>query len=185
MRIGQIPEALKFTKAHEQHIRKTEPNFLSYFSSWASNPDRRLSKTLRDRFLAEYNQRTREVSGAEGGFGSGSSHATTTNVEIQRKNVPVAIASMEDWIWLQLVLVKETDPALDHPVTNNNSSVSSTHDRYGLEEFAQVIAKYGESHFDPNGNRPLMYFRVLLMSGQFEKVCKSITHSVYMGEQTN
>jgi hypothetical protein len=26
---------------------------------------------------------------------------------------------------------------------------------------------------------------VLLMSGQFEKVCKSITHSVYMGEQTN
>ncbi|PLW37232.1 hypothetical protein PCASD_15347 [Puccinia coronata f. sp. avenae] len=166
MRIGQIPEALKFTKAHEQHIRKTKPNFLSYFSSWASNPDRRLSKTLRDQFLAEYNQRTREVSGAEGGFGAGSSHATTTNVdpfkhavykiigriEIQSKNVPVAIASMEDWIWLQLVLVKETDPALDHPVTNNNSSVLSTHDRYCLEEFAQVIAKYGESHFDPNGN---------------------------------
>ncbi|PLW33624.1 hypothetical protein PCANC_23913 [Puccinia coronata f. sp. avenae] len=185
MRIGQIPEALKFTKAHEQHIRKTEPNFLSYFSSWVSNPDRRLSKTLRDQFLAEYNQRTREVSGAEGGFGAGSSHATTTNVdpfkhavykiigriEIQSKNVPVAIASMEDWIWLQLVLVKETDPALNHPVTNNNSSVSSTHDCYCLEEFAQVIPKYGESHFDPNGNRPLMYFRVLWMSGQFEKAC--------------
>jgi len=185
LRIGQIPEALKFTKTYEQHIRKTEPNFLSYFSSWASSPDRRLSKTLRDRFLAEYNQRTREVSGAEGGFGSGSSHATTANVdpfkhavykiigriEIQRKNVPVAIASMEDWIWLQLVLVKETDPALDHPVSSYNNSISSTQDRYGLEEFAQVIAKYGESHFDPNGNRPLMYFRVLLMSGQFEKAC--------------
>ncbi|KAA1064636.1 hypothetical protein PGT21_010162 [Puccinia graminis f. sp. tritici] len=185
LRIGQISEAVKFTKTYEQHIRKTEPNFLSYFSSWASSPDRRLSKTLRDRFLAEYNQRTREVSGAEGGFGSGTSHATAANVdpfkhavykiigriEIQRKNVPVAIASMEDWVWLQLVLVKETDPALDHPVSSNNSSISSNHERYGLEEFAQVISKYGESHFDPNGNRPLMYFRVLLMSGQFEKAC--------------
>ncbi|OAV94325.1 hypothetical protein PTTG_03009 [Puccinia triticina 1-1 BBBD Race 1] len=185
LRIGQVSEALKFTKSFEQHIRKTEPNFLSYFSSWASSSDRRLSKTLRDRFLAEYNQRTREVSGAEGGFGSGTSHATTANVdpfkhavykiigriEIQRKNVPVAIASMEDWVWLQLVLVKETDPALDHPVSSNNNSISSAQDRYGLEEFAQVIAKYGENHFDPNGNRPLMYFRVLLMSGQFEKAC--------------
>ncbi|KAH9444949.1 hypothetical protein MJO29_013096 [Puccinia striiformis f. sp. tritici] len=185
LRIGQVAEALKFTKGYEQHIRKTEPNFLSYFSSWASSPDRRLSKTLRDRFLAEYNQRTREVSGAEGGFGSGSSHPTTTNVdpfkhavykiigriEIQRKNVPVAIASMEDWVWLQLALVKETDPNLDHPFSGNNNSISSAHDRYGLDEFAQVISKYGESHFDPNGNRPLMYFRVLLMSGQFEKAC--------------
>jgi nuclear pore complex protein Nup93 len=196
LRIGQISEAVKFTKTYEQHIRKTEPNFLSYFSSWASSPDRRLSKTLRDRFLAEYNQRTREVSGAEGGFGSGNSHATAANVdpfkhavykiigriEIQRKNVPVAIASMEDWVWLQLVLVKETDPALDHAVSSNNSSISSTHERYGLEEFAQVISKYGESHFDPNGNRPLMYFRVLLMSGQFEKVCKSIGNPVDLGK---
>ncbi|PLW28857.1 hypothetical protein PCASD_20063 [Puccinia coronata f. sp. avenae] len=249
MRIGQIPEDLKFTKAHEQHIRKTEPNFLSYFSSWASNPDRRLSKTLRDQFLAEYNQRTQENRNSKqerptaginrsntaaravleqpcstGGrtdtvrpkreptgqtdlsdrsrlvlcnrsqeligqacptrrqmLRSDSACPTTgrtrlfehrSNCRVRPVNagsVPVAIASMEDWIWLQLVLVKETDPALDHPVTNNNSSVSSTHDRYCLEEFAQVIAKYGESHFDPNGNRPLMYFRVLLMSGQFEK----------------
>ncbi|KAI9629828.1 hypothetical protein KEM48_012554 [Puccinia striiformis f. sp. tritici PST-130] len=147
LRIGQVAEALKFTKGYEQHIRKTEPNFLSYFSSWASSPDRRLSKTLRDRFLAEYNQRHE-------------SHPTTTNVdpfkhavykiigriEIQRKNVPVAIASMEDWVWLQLALVKETDPNLDHPFSGNNNSISSAHDRYGLDE-------------------------VLLMSGQFEKAC--------------
>lgn len=183
LRIGQIQEAVKFTKTYEQHIRKTEPNFLSYLSSWASSPQNRLSKTLRDRFLVEYNQRIREVNGAEGGFGSRltSQHSATTNVdpfkhavykiigrvEIQRKNVPVAIASTEDWIWLQLILVKESDQ--DHQLPNSSSSISATHDRYGLEEFGQVITKYGENHFDPNGNRPLMYFRVLLMSGQFEK----------------
>lgn len=150
-------------------------------------------------FLAEYNQRIREVGAgvSEGiGFGMGSSHnlhqlvTSTTNmvdpfkhavykiigrVEIQRKNVPVAIANMEDWIWLQLALVREPDhpstTLTENSISNHhiNNTSSSTHDRYGLDEFAQVISKYGESHFDPNSNRPLMYFRVLLMSGQFEK----------------
>ncbi|WAQ89924.1 hypothetical protein PtA15_11A616 [Puccinia triticina] len=44
---------------------------------------------------------------------------------------------MEDWVWLQLVLVKETEPALNYPVSSNNSSISSAQDSYGLEEFAQ------------------------------------------------
>ncbi|MBW0496005.1 hypothetical protein O181_035720 [Austropuccinia psidii MF-1] len=184
LRIGHVPEAVQFTKNNEQNIRKTEPNFLSYFSSWASSTDHRLSKSLRDRFLAEYNQKVREVGSLEGSFGSASGRATANidpfkhavykiigRVEIQRKNVPVAVASMEDWIWLQLELVKETDNVLDHlPASSINSSPgASTHDRYSLEEFGQVISRYGESHFDHHGNRPLMYFRVLLMSGQFEK----------------
>lgn len=182
-----MSDAVQFAKSQEQQIRKTEPNFLSYFTSWSTSPDRRLSKSLRDRFLAEYNQRVREVSGGDSGFGVGMNHMNTANaatnvdpfkhavykiigrVEIQRKNVPVAIASMEDWIWLQLVLVREVDQAVEHHMTSGISTTASTHDRYGLDDFGQVIAKYGESHFDPNGNRPLMYFRVLLMSGQFEK----------------
>ncbi|KAG0141236.1 hypothetical protein CROQUDRAFT_664119 [Cronartium quercuum f. sp. fusiforme G11] len=185
LRIGQAADAVQFAKSQETQIRKTEPNFLSYFTSWSTSPDRRLSKTLRDRFLAEYNQRVREVIGSDGGFG-GASNAlnSATNVdpfklavykiigrvEIQRRNVPVAIASMEDWIWLQLVLVREADQALDSQhISGGNTTSSSSHDRYGLDDFGQVIAKYGESHFDPNGNRPMMYFRVLLMSGQFEK----------------
>ncbi|CAH7689668.1 Nup93/Nic96-domain-containing protein [Phakopsora pachyrhizi] len=187
LRIGHHQDAIQFTKSQEQQLRKTEPNFLSYFSSWVNSSDLRLTKTLRDRFLAEYNQRIREVSGADAGFGNSLSQVHTAKVdpfkhvvykiigrvEIQRKNVPVAIASMEDWIWLQLALVNEPDepqPQSNQAHPNTQSSTgSNSQDRYGLEDFGQVITKYGESHFDPNGNRPLMYFRVLLMSGQFEK----------------
>ncbi|KAH9822442.1 Nup93/Nic96-domain-containing protein [Melampsora americana] len=187
LRIGQVSESVQFAKTQETQIRKTEPNFLSYFTSWSNSSDKRLSKTLRDRFLAEYNQRIREVS-SDGGFGVGTSNTMNSTsqvdpfklavykiigrVELQRRNVPVAISSMEDWIWLQLVLVREVDQVMDHHqnlTSSTHSSISLSHDRYGLEDFGQVIAKYGESHFDPNGNRPLMYFRVLLMSGQFEK----------------
>ncbi|EGG02530.1 uncharacterized protein MELLADRAFT_22892, partial [Melampsora larici-populina 98AG31] len=178
LRIGQVTEAVQFAKSQETQIRKTEPNFLSYFTSWSTSTDKRLTKTLRDRFIAEYNQRIREVS-SDGGLSSNpidpfklAIYKIIGRVELQRRNVPIAISSMEDWIWLQLVLVRELDQVVDHQHHHHlsNSNNPSSFDKYGLDDFAQVIAKYGETHFDPNGNRPLMYFRVLLMSGQFEKV---------------
>jgi len=44
------------------------------------------------------------------------------------------------------------------------------HERYGLKELGKVLRRFGESHFSPGGKRPLLYFQVLVLSGQFELV---------------
>jgi len=44
------------------------------------------------------------------------------------------------------------------------------HEKYGLKELGKVLRRFGEGHFSPGGKRPLLYFQVLLLSGQFELV---------------
>lgn len=61
---------------------------------------------------------------------------------------------------MQLYMVRETEAAGEGP-----------HERYTLRDLSKLLLKFGESHFDPKGNKPLDYFRVLLLSGQFERVC--------------
>lgn len=80
-------------------------------------------------------------------------------MEISRRNVPGVTQTTEDWLWFQLSLIRENEAAGEAP-----------HERYGLRDLGRVLVKFGEAHFDPKGNRPVLYFQVLLLSGQFERV---------------
>lgn len=74
--------------------------------------------------------------------------------EVEKRNIPTVIRTTEDYLWLELVLVHE-----------------SVHDkRYKLADVQKKVVAYGSSHFDPNGKNPWFYFKVLLLSLQFERV---------------
>ncbi|KAJ1732278.1 nuclear pore complex subunit [Coemansia sp. Benny D160-2] len=82
---------------------------------------------------------------------------------IGRGNVPKkataeAIQTTEDYMWAGLVLIRDAD----------SISASSGHPRSTLEALQTLIVKYGAAHFDPSGNSPLLYLRVLLLCGLFE-----------------
>jgi nuclear pore complex protein Nup93 len=158
LRSGHAKEALAFATENEAALQKLEKSFVPYFKAWLDSPDRRLPKLLRDRFLSEYNQRIRYLTDTSDPY-KHALYKLIGRVEINRRNVPGVTQTTEDWLWFQLSLVRETEGQGEAP-----------HEKYGLRDLAAVLLKFGEAHFDPKGTRPLLYFQVLLLSGQFERV---------------
>ncbi|KAI8319058.1 NIC-domain-containing protein [Martensiomyces pterosporus] len=81
---------------------------------------------------------------------------------IGRGNVPKKAAvevtqTTEDYLWVHLALVRDAEKI-----------VAAGHARSTLEDLQATMLKFGPAHFDPNGNNPLLYFRVLLLCGLFE-----------------
>lgn len=70
-----------------------------------------------------------------------------------RRAVPLVTATTEDWLWFQLAMLDEEDNG-------------------GLRGLAEVVMGYGERHFEgTNKVKRGMWARVLLIGGQFERVC--------------
>ncbi|GAA5917547.1 hypothetical protein JCM8208_005072 [Rhodotorula glutinis] len=171
LRSGHAKEALAFATENEQAIQKLEKSFVPYFKAWLDAPDRRLPKLLRDRFLAEYNQRIRYLTDTSDPY-KHALYKLVGRVEISRRNVPGVTQTTEDWLWFQLSLVRETEGQGEAP-----------HEKYGLRDLAAVLRKFGEAHFDPKGSRPLLYFQILLLSGQFERAIAFLQqHSHYQAD---
>ncbi|GAA5938812.1 linker nucleoporin NIC96 [Sporobolomyces koalae] len=161
LRAGHSKEALEFAIENERAIEGLEKSFVAYFKAWLDSPDRRLPKLLRDRFLAEYNQRIRYTSSSSDPYKQ-ALYKLIGRVELNRRNVAGVTQTTEDWLWFQLSLIREEGG------TNDTRQQEGAFEQYGSQELATVLRKFGESHFDPKGNRPLLYFQVLLISGQFE-----------------
>ncbi|KWU41638.1 NIC-domain-containing protein [Rhodotorula sp. JG-1b] len=171
LRSGHAKEALAFATENEAALQKLEKSFVPYFKAWLDSPDRRLPKLLRDRFLSEYNQRIRYLTDTSDPY-KHALYKLIGRVEINRRNVPGVTQTTEDWLWFQLSLVRETEGQGEAP-----------HEKYGLRDLAAVLLKFGEAHFDPKGTRPLLYFQVLLLSGQFERAIAFLQqHSQYQAD---
>ncbi|SCV71462.1 BQ2448_3050 [Microbotryum intermedium] len=161
LRAGHPKEALAFATENEAQIQKLEKSFVAYLKAWLDSPDQRLPKLLRDRFLSEYNQRIRYLTDTSDPY-KHALYKLIGRVEINRRNLPGVTQTTEDWLWFQLSLVREAD-------VGGTIGTEAPHERYGLRDLAKVLVKFGEAHFDPKGNRPMLYFQVLLLSGQFER----------------
>jgi nuclear pore complex protein Nup93 len=79
--------------------------------------------------------------------------------EVEKMGIPIVIKTTEDYMWLELSLIRDNV---------NEESYSS--ERFRLSDFQQKIASCGPMHFDPHGNNPWFYFKILLLSLQFERV---------------
>ncbi|EPQ25972.1 uncharacterized protein PFL1_06427 [Pseudozyma flocculosa PF-1] len=161
LRVGKTSEALDCAADNENRIRATDPSFLAYFKAWADSPERRLPRLLRDRFVAEYNSRFRSIPEGHDPYKL-SLYKLIGRIDVAKKFPTLLASSTENWLWLQLSMVRE---ALD----DESDAQDSVRDRYTLADLGAKLEKYGEAHFDPKGNRPLHYFQILLLCGQFEK----------------
>ncbi|GAA5858920.1 hypothetical protein JCM8547_007156 [Rhodosporidiobolus lusitaniae] len=176
LRVGAPSEALAFATSQESTLSTLEKAFLPYLKAYLDSPSRRLPKLLRDRFLAEYNQRIRYLTDTSDPY-KHALYKLIGRVEIQRRNVPGVTSTTEDWLWFQLALVREPSGAA------GGEEQEAPHERYGLRDLAAVLRKFGEQHFDPKGTRPLLYFQVLLLSGQFERAVAFLQqHQAYQAD---
>lgn len=169
LRAGKAQEALQFAQDHEAAFARLEKGFVPYFKAWLDSPERRLPKALRDRFLTEFNQRIRYSSSSTDPY-KFALYKLIGRLELNRKNVPGVTLKTEDWLWFQLSLVRES---VDDPA----------HEEYGLDELARVLVGFGERHFDPKGNKPMLYTQILLLCGQFERAVAFLyAHSAYQAD---
>ncbi|KAI8612592.1 Nup93/Nic96-domain-containing protein, partial [Chytriomyces sp. MP71] len=63
--------------------------------------------------------------------------------------------SVEDYLWLQLMLVRE--------------DATGVAERSTLRDMSRAMRAFGEAHFSPGGRAPHVYFLVLLLVGEFER----------------
>ncbi|KAI9505888.1 Nup93/Nic96-domain-containing protein, partial [Coemansia spiralis] len=143
-RCGYTEELLKYALEMEDIITDSDPGFVAHLKAFLDK-----SPSIRSEIPVT-------ASSLEDPF-----KATLYKV-LGRGNVPKkataeVIQTTEDYMWSNLALIREAD-----------TIVAAGHPRSTLEALQSLMLKFGPTHFDPNGNNPLLYFRVLLLCGLFE-----------------
>jgi nuclear pore complex protein Nup93 len=162
VRCGLTSEALAYAKSHQAYLDgTTDCYFSSYLSAWLSSPDGYLPKAFRDRLLTEWNGHIRDILAdprmpPRGDVFKYTLYKLIGRCEMSTKTVRCdqVIASTDDYLWLQLMMVKED-------TTKNEVS----YERYTLQDFATKMVGYGPSYFKTVG----VYFMVLVLCGEFER----------------
>lgn len=157
LRSGHIDDAVTLAEEAEYAMPRNDKAFVAWLRQWRQN-DLRLPRDQRDRFIAEFNKRIRNTAEKGDPFRY-AVWKIVGRAELSKKTVAGVTDTLEDWMWMQLHLVKE-------PV---QGAVEAASDKYTLNDLGANVIKYGESHFDPKGLRPLLFLQFLLLAGQFER----------------
>ena len=155
-RCGYLREAYNFASQYEFHLLKSEPNFVAYLKAFIETEDNFLTGTLRAQIQSDYSQRL--IVGNQDPF-----KMTLLKVlgccDLSKKTIPEVITTTQDYIWLQLWLIKEGG---QESVTSTSSS------QYNLSSLQKLVLDFGPKHFNPKNNNPIQYFETLLTVGLFE-----------------
>lgn len=152
-RCGFLREAYHFASQFEFHLLKSEPNFIAYLKAFIETEDNFISGTLKAQIQSDYSQRL--IIGNQDPF-----KMTLLKIlgrcDLSKKTVPEVITTTQDYIWLQLWLIKEGQDSL------------STSSSYNLAALQKLVLDFGPKHFNPKNNNPVQYFETLLTVGLFE-----------------
>ena len=91
------------------------------------------------------------------------------NVDIYKYVAPTS----EDYMWLKLSVMWESTEPLPESIYGIDSQYLS------LSHFQSSLLARGEQHFNADGRRPLTYFKILLMSQQFEQALYYLIRTEY------
>ena len=152
-RCGYLREAYNFASQYEFHLLKSEPNFIAYLKAFIETEDNFLTGTLKAQIQSDYSQRL--IVGNQDPY-----KMTLLKIlgrcDLNKKTVPEVITTTQDYIWLQLWLIKDIQDA------------SSPSSNYNLASLQKLVLDFGPKHFNPKNNNPVQYFETLLVVGLFE-----------------
>ncbi|SCU78242.1 LAME_0A03840g1_1 [Lachancea meyersii CBS 8951] len=149
LRAGLAQDALEVAIANKLSFKKVEQSFLTYFKAYVSSVDRKLPNEFVTRLHTEYNQHIKNA--LDGDPFRLAVYKIIGRCDLTRKNISSITLSIEDWIWIHIMLIKE-----------NNSSDYPLYEKYDLTDFQTIVTSYGASVF--NGS----YIIVLMLSGLYE-----------------
>ncbi|KAL9540563.1 hypothetical protein MBANPS3_009615 [Mucor bainieri] len=154
VRCGYYNLALEFVEGKTQNF-SSAPEFHKAFKEFCSDPDFNISEESKTQVDHQY-QTMKYSEKAPDPF-KVLLYKIIGRCELQDKSEDT-IHMLEDALWLQLMLIRET-PEGSKPMLTE----------YRLTEFQEMINQADSSAYDKNGANPWTYFNMLLLSLQFEK----------------
>ncbi|PIA12883.1 NIC-domain-containing protein, partial [Coemansia reversa NRRL 1564] len=149
-RCGHRQELLKYALEMEDIITDSDPGFVAHLKAFLD----RASATSSTRSDIPI---TSSSSSLEDPY-KAALYKVLGRGNVPKKATQEVIQTTEDYLWTNLVLIRDADII----------AVASGHPRNTLDSLQTLMLKFGAAHFDPNGNNPLLYLRVLLLCGLFE-----------------
>lgn len=157
VRSGHPREALELAQgAYADYFRAREPNFPAALQAFLASEDGSLPGDLRGALQqrrGDYSDPFRQVL-----------VKILTRADLAHKTVPDVIKSSDDYLWLQLYLVRVGSPVPE----------ARAAEAYPLQELQASLTKLGPKYFNASGRgtatNPLKYFIVLVLSVQYEQV---------------
>ncbi|PVV00135.1 hypothetical protein BB560_005398 [Smittium megazygosporum] len=158
LRCGKLEDLSSYAFMMENAISESDSNFVGYLMNYFDSPNHTLDSYNQERISASF----------------GLMRVNANNIDpykfalfkiigrcdLSRKSIPGVVESSEDYLWHQLIMIREVD---------DSSYLSSGVSKYTLADFQTLLKGTGKKYFDPEGSSPLLYFQVLLISLQFEK----------------
>ncbi|SCU81072.1 LANO_0B01904g1_1 [Lachancea nothofagi CBS 11611] len=160
LRAGLTQDALEVAVANKLSFKKVEQSFLTYFKAYVNSKDRKLPNEYVSRLHTEYNQHIKNA--LDGDPFRLAVYKIIGRCDLTRKNVSSITLSIEDWIWIHIMLIKQ-DVSDDDPV----------YEKYDLTDFQTVVTSYGVSTFDGS------YLHVLMLTGLYEL---AVQHAMSINE---
>lgn len=149
LRAGLPQDALEVAVNNKLSFKKVEQSFLTYFKAYVTSADKLLPQEFVSRLHTEYNQHIKNALDSDP-FRL-AVYKIIGRCDLTRKNISAITMSVEDWLWVHLMLIKDSTD-VDDPV----------YERYTLTDFQNTMVSYGEARFKN------YYLQVLLLSGLYE-----------------
>lgn len=161
IRAGYIREASKYVNS-DPAFQSTDKRFVSYMSSYASSPDRKLSKHLQPMIDGEYQQRAKLAPKGSVDPYRMACYKVVGRCDLDSRNLDTVGQGIEDWLWLQFALARQPSPDEDMSGTP-----------FGLEQIQETVVEIGDKHFQ-RGQADAStaygtYFLMQILSGMFEQ----------------
>lgn len=163
LRSGLVNEAAAYVNDNITSFRNLDRNFVTYISSYATSPDRRLPRPQQDRINTEYQQRSRNAPENSLDPYRMACYKIVGRCELSKRQVDIVSQGVEDWIWLQFNLAREV-----------NRVEENAGDIFGLEELREAIREIGQRYFSKDsegagGSGYGTYFFLQILGGMYEQ----------------
>jgi len=164
LRSGHVKDAAEYVNLNINAFRGIDRAFSIYLNGYASSPDKRLKGQHQTRCANEYAQRSRNAPDGSIDPFRLACYKILGRCEVNNRSFEGLNTDINDWIWLQFNLARESDRA-----------VELANELYGLEELQVSVREIGAKHFpktpggDDNNGSFGMFFFLLVLSGMFEE----------------
>lgn len=161
LRSGYVNEAYEYA-SNDNAFLSTDKRFVSYLSQYAKSPDRKLTRKLQDMINGEYQQRSHVAPNGSQDPYRLACYKIVGRCELSRRNLEAVGQGIEDWIWLQFALARETGPMEER-----------AGEEFGLDQICETITEIGQKHFQKGQAEASggygTYFFMQVLAGMFEQ----------------
>lgn len=158
LRCGLVKEAADYVTDNAVHFRTFDRNIITYLTTYASSPDRRLDRKVQSLCNNIYSSLSKADAIDPYRVAC---YKIIGRCDLTKRSLDNVSHGVEDWIWLQFSLAREV-----------NRAEENAGEVFGLEEVRETIREIGQRHFAKEadglgGYGTFFYLQVL--GGMFEQ----------------